>query len=235
MAAAAPAGPDFAAALTRSAVAVIAEVKRQSPSKGTINAAIDAGAQAAAYESGGAAAISVLTEPRHFGGSSSDLSQVRERVRIPVLKKDFHIDPIQLLEARALGASAALLIARALDPVLLAEMIGECARLGITSLVEVRSESELERALSGGATVVGVNSRDLESLVVDARVPERIVPLIPASIPAVWESGVQAAADVERAASFGADAVLVGSALSASADPVGAVEALAATPRRGRA
>jgi len=228
----APAPLPFAAALRGAQVAVIAEVKRRSPSRGTINAGLDAPSQAAAYAAGGAAAISVLTEPTHFGGSNDDLRAVRDLVRIPVLKKDFHLDPVQLLEARVLGASAALLIARAIHPAALAGLVDEARGLGLETLVEVRSEAELEGALAAGAAVVGVNCRDLETLEMDARVAEWLVARIPPGVIAVWESGIATPADVEHAAASGADAVLVGSAVSAASDPAQAVRALAAIQRR---
>ena len=218
------------AALRCATVAVIAEVKRQSPSKGAINIGLDAAQQAIAYEAGGAAAISVLTEPLHFGGSPDDLRAVVAAVRIPVIKKDFHIDAVQLYQARALGASAALLIARALSPDTLGELVRVADDLGLETLVEVRDGRELETALTVGATIVGVNNRNLETLVIDDTTAERIVPLIPASVVGVAESGMRERSDVERAAAFGADAVLVGSAISAAADPRAAVASLSQVP-----
>jgi indole-3-glycerol phosphate synthase len=229
-----PAGPSLRAALRSDSVQLLAEVKRRSPSKGAIAEGLDATAQARAYAAGGAAGVSVLTEPRHFGGSIDDLSHVLGAVDIPVLKKDFHIAPIQLLEARALGASAALLIARALGPELLVEMMQVGDALGLELLVEVRDEVELERAVTAGATLIGVNNRDLETLVIDPATCDRIMPSIPAHIVAIAESGVRVRADVERYAATGADAVLVGSSLSAASDPVAATQALAGVPRRSR-
>lgn len=231
-----PSTPSFRQALRGACVAIIAEVKRRSPSKGTINEGLSAGEQAAAYASGGAAAISILTEPVHFGGSGADIEEARARVTIPVLKKDFHVHPVQLLEARALGASAVLLIARALSPSMLDTMARAARDLGLDALVEIRSEDELERALAVDAQIIGVNNRDLESLEIDVETSARIIPLIPADRIAVAESGVRSATDIARAAAAGADAVLVGSSISASADPVAAVRALAGTPRchRGR-
>jgi indole-3-glycerol phosphate synthase len=216
-------------------VAVIAELKRRSPSRGEINVRLSPAAQAAAYQGGGAAAISVLTEEHHFGGSAEDFVVVRSTAAIPVLKKDFHVDPIQLLEARALGASAVLLIARAVEPALLSILVHEAAELGVEPFVEVRSEVELERVLATGARVVGVNSRDLESLSVDPAVTERLVPQIPRSRVAVAESGLATRSDVERVAQSGADAVLVGSALSAASDPASAVRGLTGVRRGLRA
>lgn len=227
--------PSLEQALRRPDVAIIAEVKRRSPSAGEINAALSPAQRAAAYSAGGAAAISVLTEPRHFGGSADDLLAVRAAAPLPVLKKDFHIDPIQVIEARALGASAVLLIARAVDPATLTALAREAAAVGVEAFIEVRSEAELERALATGAAVIGVNSRDLETLALNFEVTERLVPLIPAARVAVAESGVHARSEVERAAQWGADAVLVGSALSAAPDPRLAVLALIGIPRASRA
>jgi len=230
----APAAPSIAAALRRDDVAVIAEVKRCSPSRGAINPALAAERQAAAYRAGGAAALSILTEPTHFGGTDEDLRAARGAVALPLLKKDFHVHPIQLVQARALGASAALLIARAVQPETLGLLIATARELKLEVLVEVRDEAELERALEGGAALVGVNNRDLETLVVDRGVSARLFPRIPAGIGAVFESGVAGPDDVREAASLGADAVLVGSALSVAADPEGAVRSLTGIPRRAR-
>ena len=231
----APPGPSFAAALRRTDVAVIAEVKRRSPSKGVINAGLDAAEQASAYARGGAAALSILTEPSEFGGSVQDLADARAATRLPTLKKDFHVHPIQLLEARAAGASALLLIARALPPDDLSAMADRASELGLEVLVEVRSEQELERAVTIGHAMIGVNSRDLETLVIDPAVTSHLIPMIPAGRLAVAESGVSARLDVERAARAGADAVLVGSAVSASSDPTAAVAALRGVARTRRA
>lgn len=215
-------------------MALLAEVKRRSPSKGAIAPGLDALAQARAYVAGGAAAVSILTEPAHFGGSTADLVAVRAELDVPALKKDFHIDPIQLVEARALGASAALLIVRALSPEGLAELMRAGRKLGIELLVEVRDEEELERALSEGAAMVGVNNRDLETLEIDPSTADRLLPLIPPDVVAVAESGVISRRDVERYAARGADAVLVGSVLSSATDPVAATHALSGVPRRER-
>jgi indole-3-glycerol phosphate synthase len=226
--------PSFAAALRRSDVAVIAEVKRRSPSRGEINAELAPGTQAAAYHAGGAAAISVLTEPRHFGGSGDDLVAARAAAPIPVLKKDFHIDPIQLLEARAVGASAVLLIARSLEPSRLAALVAETRAFELEPLIEVRTEGELDLALSTDATVIGINSRDLETLALEFSVTGRLLKLIPAGRVAIAESGVTGRADVELAGACGADAVLVGSVLSAAGDPAAAVRALTGVRRASR-
>jgi indole-3-glycerol phosphate synthase len=231
----APAAPGFASALRGPTVRVIAEVKRRSPSKGTINARLDAPSQAANYESGGAAAISVLTEPLHFSGSNADLEAVRGRVSIPLLKKDFHVDELQLVEARVLGASAALLIVRALDPAALPRLVSTAHALGLDVLVEVRDMDELNRAVDAGGRVIGVNCRNLETLEVDVSVAEDLLPRIPPAMVAVWESGVATVADVIRAATTGADAVLVGSVVSAAPDPASMVRALSTVPRQGSA
>lgn len=233
-AARAAAGRPFASALRRPTVAVIAEVKRRSPSKGWIKRDLSAVDQARAYERGGAAAISVLTEPEHFGGSNDDLRNVLTAVGIPVLKKDFHVHPIQLTEARALGASAALVIARAISPETLRTMIAHGRDLGLELLVEVRDEDELGRALEFGSTIVGINNRNLETLVIEDGTAERLLGHIPAGVVAIAESGVSGRADVERVARRGADAVLVGSSISASDDPTVAVGELASVPRVGR-
>ncbi len=229
-------GPSLLAALRGDggSVAVIAEVKRRSPSKGAIAARLDAVEQAQAYEAGGAAAVSVLTEPEHFGGSNEDLIDVRAAVKIPALKKDFHVSVIQLVEARRLGASAALLIARALSPDRLKEMIIQGRTLGLELLVEIRDEYELERALHAGASMIGVNNRNLETLEIDPHTAERIIPKIPPGVIAVAESGVKSREDVKRYAACGADAVLIGSVLSASADPTAATADLSGVARQIR-
>jgi indole-3-glycerol phosphate synthase len=224
--------PSFRAALRRDDVAVIAEVKRSSPSRGKINPTLDLHRQVRSYEKGGAAAISILTEPGKFGGSSADLVKARETVGVPILKKDFHVEPVQILEAKALGASAALLIARAVSPGKLGELVRAAADIGLEVVVEVRDERELELALSLGAAMVGVNNRNLESLEIDPSTSLRILPLLPRGVVAIAESGFKTASDVERVAEAGADAVLVGSELSGSSDPEAAVRALTGIRRR---
>ena len=231
----APLQPSFATALRRADVAVIAEVKRSSPSKGAINPDLDLVGQVSAYETGGAAAISVLTEPTRFGGSNDDLVVARRSVGLPLLKKDFHVDVLQILEARTLGASAALVIARAVPPKRLQEMMSAGADCGLEILVEVRDESELELALSLDARLIGVNNRNLETLAIDRETSIRLLPSIPRDVVAVAESGVKSAADVKRSAAAGADAVLVGSELSRSAKPEAAVRALTGIERTGSA
>jgi indole-3-glycerol phosphate synthase len=229
----------FADSLQRHDVAVIAEVKRRSPSKGWINPGLSAVDQAAAYAAGGAAAISVLTEPDHFGGSIDDLIAVRNAVGLPVLKKDFHVDPIQLIQAKAIGASAALLIVRALPQDELAALVRVAGELRLEVLLEIRDAEELQRAVdaaaaNAAATTIGVNNRNLETLVIDAGRAEELIAKIPTRFVAVAESGVSTRGDVERAANARADAVLVGSAVSAASDPCAAVRGLTNVVRRPR-
>lgn len=228
-----PARP-FASALRRDCLAVIAEVKRASPSKGDIAPGLDAAAQASAYVSGGAAAISVLTEPSRFGGTLADLQSVSQAVPVPVIRKDFLVHPVQLWEARASGASAALLIVRSLGPELLPRLVEAAQEAGLGLLVEVRDEAELERALAVQAPVIGVNNRNLETLVIDPTTAPRVIRHMPPHIVAVAESGMRSPADAQPAADAGADALLVGSAISASASPSDDVRALAGIPRRAR-
>ncbi|HRQ79053.1 MAG TPA: indole-3-glycerol-phosphate synthase [Gemmatimonadaceae bacterium] len=233
VAAAAPA-PDFAAALRRATVAVIAELKRSSPSKGTLDASLDAAARTRSYVAGGAAALSILTEPTRFGGSLADLRDARAAVPVPLLRKDFITHEVQVLEARAYGASAVLLIARALEPTRLAELGAAVLAAGMTPLVEIRDESELARAVAMPGAVIGVNNRDLETLVIEPEVGARMIPQVPADRIAIYESGITDVAGVERAASLGADAVLVGSSLSISGDAEATVRAFASVARLGR-
>ena len=227
--------PPFVAAIEgRKAVGIIAEVKRRSPSRGSINPRIDAVRRANDYVEGGAVAISVLTEPDSFGGTLDDLAQVSAAIKPPTLRKDFIVDEVQLLEARIAGASAALLIARALPPRRLVELVKAARDCGVEPLVEVRDEVELERALATDARLIGVNHRDLESLVIDVNLGERLLPSIPPDRITIAESGVSSRRDVERLAAVGADAVLVGSVLSAASDPRNAVRALTGVARTPR-
>lgn len=222
----------FAAALRGEHVRVIAEVKRASPSKGAIAPGLDAAAQARAYASGGAAAISVLTEPTRFGGALSDLEAVSRAVNLPAIRKDFLVHPVQIWEARAAGASAALLIARSLSPDELSRLMDAAAEAGLATLVEVRDLGELDRALAVDATVIGVNNRNLETLVIDPATAPGLIPCIPSDRIAIAESGMRAVADVAPAAAAGADAILVGSAISAAAAPAAEVRLLASVARR---
>ncbi|HHL39157.1 MAG TPA: indole-3-glycerol phosphate synthase TrpC [Deltaproteobacteria bacterium] len=204
-----------------STVRVIAEVKRASPSRGDISPHCDPVETAAAYEAAGAAAVSVLTEERHFKGSLDFLSAVRARVAVPVLRKDFIFDPYQLYEARGGGADAVLLIAAVLDDVLLRELMALSGELGMDALVEVHDEGELERVVEAGAGIIGINNRDLRDLTLDLETTARLAPLVPEGKVVVSESGIGSAADVVRLSRFGVDAFLVGSSLMAHADPGG--------------
>ncbi|MEO9324633.1 indole-3-glycerol phosphate synthase TrpC [Nocardioides sp. C4-1] len=202
---------------------VIAEVKRRSPSKGDLAEIADPAALASAYAAGGAAAISVLTEERRFGGSLDDLRAVRAAVETPLLRKDFIVESYQLVEARAAGADLALLIVAALDDDTLRRLHDEARELGLTVLVEVHDEAETERAVALGAELVGVNARNLKTLAVDADTFGRLAPLVPADRVLVAESGISDARDVKRFVSEGARAVLVGEALVKDGDPQAAV------------
>lgn len=217
----APAPRPFEAALSLAGgpVRIVAEVKRASPSAGAIRAGLDAPAQARAYAAAGAAAISVLTDGPGFGGSLADLAAVRAVVDAPLLRKDFVVDRYQLLEARAHGADAALLIVAALPAGRLRELVERCGELGLAALVEVHDEAEVEVALRAGARIVGVNNRDLRTFVVDLAASERILPALPAGVRGVAESGVRTAADAHRLRRAGAVNLLVGEALVRAADP----------------
>jgi indole-3-glycerol phosphate synthase len=195
-------------------VAVIAEYKRRSPSAGVLAAHEDPGAVAAAYRAGGAAGVSVLTDGPDFDGSLDDLEVVAGAVPgLPVLRKDFTIDAGQLLEARAAGASAALLITGILDDAELAALVAGAAALRLECLVEVHTEAELDRAVSAGARLIGINNRDLRRLETDLAVTERLAPLAPADATLVSESGIRSADDVRRVRDAGVHGVLVGESL----------------------
>jgi indole-3-glycerol phosphate synthase len=224
--AARPPALDGAAALRGPGVAVIAEVKRSSPSKGALAAIADPAALAADYEAGGASIISVLTERRRFGGSLADLDAVRDRVDVPLLRKDFVVSSYQLWEGRAHGADVALLIVAALEQEALVSLVERSESLGMTTLVEVHDEVELERALAAGARVVGVNARDLKTLEVDRDVFARLAPLIPDDVVKVAESGVRGPHDLLAYAACGADAVLVGEGVVTGGNPRQAVAEL---------
>ena len=219
---------DFEAALRRaSPIAVIAEFKRLSPSAGAINAAADVKATCAAYERGGAAALSVLTEPERFGGSFKDLRLARKATALPVLCKDFIVDEYQVLEAVAEGADAILLIAAALeDGTALQHLIAVAKELRVAALVEVHDAEEIRRAVNAGASIVGINNRDLHTFDVDRETVLRLRPLIPDGILVVAESGYRSAADVLACVKAGVHAVLVGEALMRDNDAQGAVERL---------
>lgn len=224
----APAPRDVYAALGGDRVSVIAEVKRSSPSKGPLAAIADPAALASDYEAGGAHVISVLTERRRFAGTLDDLAAVRARVDIPVLRKDFIVTSYQLWEARAYGADLALLIVAALDQSALESLIERAVSIGLTPLVEVHDEEEVERAVDAGAKIIGVNARNLKTLEVDRGTFERVAPEIPDHLVKVAESGVRGPHDLIAYANAGADAVLVGESLVTGRDPKSAVADLVA-------
>ena len=209
----------FHAALTAEGVRVIAECKRRSPSRGVLRADYDAPSIARSYAHGGAAAISVLTEPAFFDGSLHHLRAVREVVTLPLLRKDFIVSEFQVVEARAFGADAVLLIVAALDDRELHALLRAAAALELGALVEVHDAAELDRALAAGATVVGVNSRNLRTLTVSHRVLDELAPAIPPSVIAVAESGLRTTADLDRRRAAGYRAFLVGERLVTEPDP----------------
>ena len=217
---------DAEAVLREPGVGVIAEVKRASPSRGNLATIEDPAALARDYEVGGARCISVLTEPTRFQGSLDDLRSVRCAVDIPVLRKDFIVSSYQLWEARAYGADLVLLIVAALDQCALVSLVERARSLGMTPLVEVHDEDEVGRAVEAGATVIGVNARDLRTLEVDRGVFARVAPVIPESCVRIAESGVRGPRDLIAYAESGADAVLVGESLVTGGDPRSAVHDL---------
>jgi indole-3-glycerol phosphate synthase len=219
-----PARP-FEDALRGSRPALIAEYKRASPSAGAI-AEPDVASQARAYEEGGAAAISVLTEPTRFDGALADLRAVRLAAGLPVVRKDFLVHPAQVIESRAAGSDAILLIAAALSELELKGMLAVAADLGLGALVETHSEEDLAKALATDAPVIGVNARDLETLEVDVERALAMLPEVPSDRVAVLESGVSTRVDVERAIDAGAGAVLVGETLMRSPDPAATIRSL---------
>ena len=219
----APAPRNCIAALKGGDVAVIAEVKRASPSKGALAAIADPAALAMDYEAGGARVISVLTEPRRFGGSLEDLAAVREAVRVPVLRKDFIVSSYQLWEARAHGADVVLLIVAALEQNALVSLVERAVSIDLVPLVEVHTEEELDRAIDAGARVLGINARNLATLDVDRSVFGRLAPRVPEGIIKIAESGIRGPHDLLAYAAAGADAVLVGESLVTGKDPRSAV------------
>ena len=210
--AAAPA-PDFVSALKQNAIGVIAEFKRRSPSKGTLVSGADAVAVARAYSAAGADAMSILTERHFFDGSLDDLASVGQAVALPLLRKDFLFDPYHLYQARAVGASAALLIVAMLERSALKELIELAKSIGLTALVEVHTADELTVALQADARVIGINNRDLHTFAVDLSVTERLAPMIPKDRLIIGESGVHTGADVARLRKAGVHAILVGESL----------------------
>ncbi len=218
---------DLVAALTAGdRLAVIAEVKRRSPSKGDLAPGLDPARLAEEYEAGGAAALSVLTDEPHFGGSAGDLAAARAACDLPTLRKDFTVHERDVHDAVLMGADAVLLIAAVLDDGELTSLARRAADLGLAALVEVHDEAELDRALAAGATVVGVNQRDLRTFEVDQARAVRLAERFPAGVVAVAESGIRGPADAEALAAAGYHAVLVGEHLVTSADPGAAVRAL---------
>ncbi len=223
----APRGDEFCLRVRRGASpGIIAECKRRSPARGVLAREYDPAARAAAYEAGGAAAISVLTEPCFFDGSLKHLETVRAAVDVPILRKDFIVDEYQLLEARVAGADAVLLIVAALSQARLGELIQSAAHLGLAALVEVHSRDEVTRAVDAGASVIGVNSRDLRTLEVNLRLFDEIREAFPTGAVAVAESGLRSPADVRRLHGLGYDAFLIGEWLMKEADPAGLVRRL---------
>jgi len=217
----------FKAALSRAGrVNVIAECKRRSPSRGVLRAAYDPAAIAQAYAAAGAAAISVLTEPTFFDGSLAHLREVRSVVATPLLRKDFIVSEYQLLEARAEGADAVLLIVAALGPVELRALAGVAASLGLDALVEVHNADELAAALDAGAEIIGVNNRNLRTLEVDVRASDELIGRTPPNVVAVSESGLKSASDLRRLRELGYRAFLIGERFMTDADPGGALARL---------
>lgn len=212
--------------LTRHEMNVIAEVKRSSPSKGSLAAIADPASLAEQYQEAGAAAVSVLTERRRFGGSLDDLDAVRKRVTIPVLRKDFMVDEYQFLEARAHGADIVLLIVAALSKNQLKDFYDLATELGMASLVEVHTAQELESAMDIEPRIIGVNSRNLKTLDVDSAAFADLIPRIPSDVIRVAESGIASRSQVEFAQAAGATAILVGETLVKSGDPISAMREL---------
>lgn len=217
-AALAPKARDFKAALRQPGVSIVAEIKRQSPAKGALKLDMDAPTMAATYAQAGASCLSVLTDEKYFKGSDADLVAVRQRVQVPVLRKDFVVSPYQVYEARALGADAVLLIVLALRPAEILEMSRLAHAVGMAALVEVHSEEELGVALDIGADLVGVNNRDLTRMVTDLETTARLRPLVPPGVTLVSESGIRTAEDVAWLAGLGVDAALVGESLVTAPD-----------------
>jgi indole-3-glycerol phosphate synthase len=209
----------FSEALARPGLSLIAEFKRRSPSMGEISASADVAAQVGAYERGGAAALSVLTDEPHFGGSLEDLRQARAACGMPILRKDFLVDPYQLYEAAVNGADAVLLIVRVLEGELLGSLYEEARAIDLDCLVEVHDAEELERALEIDPEAIGINNRDLDEQRVDIATTFELMPDVPAGITVVAESGISGRAELEELERVGVDAVLIGGALMSAPDP----------------
>ncbi|MFV2006078.1 MAG: indole-3-glycerol phosphate synthase TrpC [Longimicrobiales bacterium] len=227
---------DFVGALSRPGlVSVIAEVKRRSPGAGPIRPDLEPAGLASSYYAGGAAALSVLTDRDYFGGSLDDLRAAREAVDIPVLRKDFVIDPLQVLEARAAGSDAVLLIVRILDDARLADLLNLARSLGMSALVEAHDGPELQRAVRSGARIVGINNRDLSTFTTRIDATVDLLPEVPDEVVVVSESGIRSGDDVARLGRVGVDAVLVGEWLLGHKDPAEGVRKLAGHPVEARA
>jgi indole-3-glycerol phosphate synthase len=233
----APPPRDFAGALRPEAgtIGVVAEIKRRSPSKGDLAPDLDPAVTAKAYAAGGASCLSVLTDQQWFGGAVDDLVDARAACELPVLRKDFTIDEVQVYETRAIGADAILLIVAALpDDVLLRDLHELALGLGLAVLVETHDDAELERALTLGARIVGVNARNLGTFAEDLGVGERLAARVPADAIAIAESAIRSVDDATRMAAAGFDAVLVGEMLVKAADPTMTVRGLASVVRTAR-
>ncbi len=209
----------FARALAGNSRRIIAEVKRASPSKGLIRADFNAVSIARDYASHGASAISVLTEERHFQGSLEDLEQVHAAVEVPLLRKDFMLDPYQLTEAKSYGADAVLFIAALLEPARMIELREQATALGLDALVEVHSEVELEAALRAGAQLVGINNRDLQTFNVDLDTTRKLAPLVPPELPAICESGIDNREQIRLVEQWGIHLFLIGESLMRAPKP----------------
>jgi indole-3-glycerol phosphate synthase len=224
----------FSAAIAESeGLAVIAEVKRRSPSKGDLFANLDPAVLARTYEAAGASCLSVLTDVENFGGSADDLARARAATALPVLRKDFTVDPRDVCDARIMGSDCVLLIAAALDDAELAEFHALAVELGLDALVETHDEAEVERALSVGASLIGVNQRDLVTFQVDQARAVRVAAALPSGVVKVAESGIRGPDDAAALFQAGYDAVLVGESLVTADDPAAALRALRSGPVRG--
>ena len=230
----APSPQPFLSRWDRKWVALVAEVKRRSPSAGAISPDLDPAVHASRYARAGATAVSVLTDGPYFGGSLDDLRAVSATAGVPTLRKDFILDEVQIAEARAAGASAVLLIVRALSPARLRELLSAARDLGLDALVEAHDARELDVALEAGAGIIGVNSRNLDDFRIDIDAAWALIARMPREVVAIAESGMATREDVERAAQAGADGVLIGTALSSAPDPSALVREITAVSRSGR-
>ena len=216
-------------------VSLIAECKRRSPGAGLIRPDLELETLSRSYEEAGAAALSVLTDAPYFGGSLEDLRVAREATNLPILRKDFTLDPLQVVEGRAAGADAVLLIVRILDDAVLRSLMAEAAGLGMSALVEVHDERELRRALDAGAQIIGINNRDLATFTTDLDTTIRLLEGVPEDVLVVSESGIRVTRDVDRLSAVGIDAILVGESLLRSPDPGAAAHEMAQIARTERA